>query len=182
MPKRLKRRRYFDTVDVDEIERQLARGGDEDEGGQDAVDQKPDRLTYQLPERENLVRLFFDSPRNVNEDAAFERRKVTMRLMEALCQRREAPRAIALQIRQKEVAGPDVIADEKPPSMVVGSRRCLFCTGREGVEPREAMREFASVFGPETHSENASPAIEQGETIHMSDSFLPRICREHRPF
>jgi hypothetical protein len=31
--KRLKRRRYFDTVDVDEIERQLACGGDEDEGG-----------------------------------------------------------------------------------------------------------------------------------------------------
>src|SRR2546421_7708791 len=57
--KRLKRRRYFNTVDVDEIERQLACGGDEDEGGQDAVDQKPERLTYQLPEREDLVRLFF---------------------------------------------------------------------------------------------------------------------------
>jgi Protein of unknown function (DUF3435) len=82
----LKRKKYFDTVDVDEIERQLACGSDEDEGGQDAVDQKPERLTYQLPERENLVRLFFDSPRDIDEDAAFERRKKAMLLMEALCQ------------------------------------------------------------------------------------------------
>jgi Protein of unknown function (DUF3435) len=59
--KRIKRRNYFDTVDVDEIERQLACGGDEDEGGgQGGVDQKPERLTHQLPERKELVRLFFD--------------------------------------------------------------------------------------------------------------------------
>jgi hypothetical protein len=51
-----------------------------------------------------------------------------------------------LQIRQKEVAKPDVIAHEEPPSMVIGSRRCLFCVGRKGVERREAMREFASDF------------------------------------
>jgi hypothetical protein len=149
----LKRKKYFDTVDVDEIERQLACGSDEDEGGQDAVDQKPERLTYQLPERENLVRLFFDSPRDIDEDAAFERRKKAMLLMEALCQRREAPRAIALQIRQKEVARPDVIAPEEPPSMIIGSRRCLFCIGRKGVEQREAMREFASDFSAQRHTQ-----------------------------
>jgi hypothetical protein len=64
-----------------------------------------------------------------------------------------APRAIALQIRQKEVTRPDVIAPEEPPSMIIGSRHCLFCIGRKGVERREAMREFASDFSAQRHTQ-----------------------------
>ena len=152
--KRLKRKEYFDIVDEKEIARQLSRSGQEDEEEDDEdEDRKPVPVEHQLPERQAVVECLFDVPSTLDEGAAFERRKQAMLAIEALCRRREPPRAISHRLDQQKVVRSTVTVSEAPlVPYICTSLCCLFCMGITTMSFTERIQQFKSTYSAQRHT------------------------------
>jgi Protein of unknown function (DUF3435) len=168
--KRLKRKQYFDTVDIIAIEKQLNHPGQEDKED----DHQPPQVTYQLPAREAVVRCLYDGLKDLDEEAAWERRKQAMLAFEALIQQHEPPRAIRQQRGQKKKKkivsaplttfhqqGQQKVATANDPKLhapsvprTYSSYMCIFCYNRKGKTWTERTRTFKSSFSAARHVEN----------------------------
>jgi hypothetical protein len=140
-------------------------------GQEDKEDEyQPPQMTYQLPEREAVVRYLYDGLKDLDEEAAWERRKQAMLALEALIRQSEPPRAISQQRDQKKIASAPLTTfhqqdqqkvatanDTKshPPSVpcTYSSYMCIFCYNRKGKTWTERTRTFNRPFSARRHVE-----------------------------
>lgn len=130
----------FDTIDTDEIDKQL----DLSLLDLEEKDWKPKAVKHQVPERKRVAELICGQPVESTEEAALEHRILTVEALVALCSVQE------IQPQQKrnydrtwgiEDEDAKTLPESDPPVMVYSSKQCPFCF-REFCRPRK-MREHA---------------------------------------
>lgn len=131
---------FFDTIDTDEIDKQL----DLSLLNLEEKDWKPEEVKHKVPERTRVAELICARPVDSTEEAALEHRILTVEALVALCPVRE------MQSQQKRnydrtwgISDEDTetLAEPDLPAMIYSSKQCPFCF-KEFCRPRK-MREHS---------------------------------------
>ncbi|KAH6676010.1 hypothetical protein B0J14DRAFT_626351 [Halenospora varia] len=131
---------FFDTIDTDEIDKQL------DLSLLDLEEKhwKPEAVEHILPERKRVAELICVRPADSTKEAALEHRILTIKALVALCRVREAqPQQTRAYDRTWGIMDEDIatLVEPNPLGMIYSSKQCPFCF-KEFCRPRK-MREHA---------------------------------------
>ncbi|KAH6666137.1 hypothetical protein B0J14DRAFT_643409 [Halenospora varia] len=146
---------FFDTIDTDEIDKQL------DLSLLDLEEKhwKPKAVEHILPERKRVAELICERPADSTKEAALEHRILTIEALVALCRVREAqPQQTRAYDRTWGIMDEDTatLVEPNPLGMIYSSKQCPFC-----------FKEFCRPCKMREHAEN------QHLKLYKVDELIP---------